>query len=1140
MPNLNVKKITTEIKNNFLFYSAAFLLIFIPLYPKIPLFSPITGYLVRVRLEDILVFITAIAWFIQLIRKKIVCKSSLSYFILAYIFIGLLSILSGMILIKTIPLQLIHIAKSSLHWLRYIEYFFLFFLMFTAIKSKKQLRFITIILSLTIILTAVYGFGQKYLHWPLYSTMNREYSKGQKLYLNEHARVQSTFGGHYDLAAFLVITLPIVLVLAIKTKTYKLKIFYFLTHLIGLWLLLAGASKTSFASYGLSLALILFYLLKEKISLKKIVLAGSLTALTFTLIGISLIYSNQKLKNKTLLYSQKIPVVSDLAFIKALDKKTDQSKPIDVYVDTPDYVRVATVSATGEQTYIVIEKQRTWSENAIKYGLSMGIRLDTLWPMAVSSFRRHIFLGSAYGNLNKQELAQFTESDSTDNNYLRTLGETGLFGFITFYLAVLLIINIARKNIPSKNQLNKAINLGFFASSLGLLLNAVYIDVFAASKVAFTFWALAGIVLKSYYLQDEKKFNLETKEFEEKILNLIKRHWHFLLLVLIFSLLIYKDPFSEQNSIINLNPNAESFKYLTPAKCLREGLGFQLCREVGQLKADRFSLYSLVLTSFLFIKNDVRVFAYFNLILTLLAFYLFYKLIKRLTKSKSLQLLVLIAFLANPLFVKTYSMALPILFSFVLLLISIYGFSKKCPIKKKLLYLIPLLFLLLEIQALSKNYLQKNKWAIAGGDDYFAVKQANLFFQGRNFDQKDFLITNINPYFIDFYRNSAYQLLPLSKEQFLFNNENLEDNQQIWGQHDFNDLINLYQNILKQENNLFLSAYKINTNHPLYPDFKNITQNFNTQLNNIACDDDCLLFEIKTEPDELIKEIKSITQYPLNLETTEKPYSFLIIANEFTPDPNQKIIYDISHFSDHLTKIINQEKANFVIVTGEICNKFETADIDYLLKTLNKKTETPVFFVPGKNTAEKKKLFQEKFGSNYLSFQMESEYFILLDSDINHQADLEYLRGAYRAFKKFIIDNLIKVSKNPDIKNLFIISGRSHFLADEKFRNLANEEEITSLDQFFVKHIIPELKQLKNINIYLISQDLIQPEGHAFFYHQDDNIHYLNSSMNHLKQSTYLNFKLNENNQLSIRAMLNQQTEETELKKYNLDFWQKE
>ncbi|MFH1899672.1 MAG: hypothetical protein ABIJ83_00150, partial [Patescibacteria group bacterium] len=54
-----------------LFALSLFLLIFIPLYPKIPLLEAIPGYLVRVRLEDILVLVTGLIWFTQLLRKRV-------------------------------------------------------------------------------------------------------------------------------------------------------------------------------------------------------------------------------------------------------------------------------------------------------------------------------------------------------------------------------------------------------------------------------------------------------------------------------------------------------------------------------------------------------------------------------------------------------------------------------------------------------------------------------------------------------------------------------------------------------------------------------------------------------------------------------------------------------------------------------------------------------------------------------------------------------------------------------------------------------------------------------------------------------------------------------------------------------------
>jgi hypothetical protein len=85
----------------------------------------------------------------------------------------------------------------------------MFFFFFSAVKTRKHVVIACTALTLTLLGVVGYGFGQKYLHFPVYSTMNREYSKGEKLYLENGARPQSTFAGHYDLAAFLVIVLPL-------------------------------------------------------------------------------------------------------------------------------------------------------------------------------------------------------------------------------------------------------------------------------------------------------------------------------------------------------------------------------------------------------------------------------------------------------------------------------------------------------------------------------------------------------------------------------------------------------------------------------------------------------------------------------------------------------------------------------------------------------------------------------------------------------------------------------------------------------------------------------------------------------------------------------------------------------------------
>ena len=62
---------------------------------------------------------------------------------------------------------------------------------------------------ITLIAVVLYGLGQKYLYWPAFSTMNREFSKGMRLYLTPTSRVMSTFGGHYDYAAYLMMLLTL-------------------------------------------------------------------------------------------------------------------------------------------------------------------------------------------------------------------------------------------------------------------------------------------------------------------------------------------------------------------------------------------------------------------------------------------------------------------------------------------------------------------------------------------------------------------------------------------------------------------------------------------------------------------------------------------------------------------------------------------------------------------------------------------------------------------------------------------------------------------------------------------------------------------------------------------------------------------
>lgn len=549
---------------NILVCLAALLLALIPLYPKLPLFDIIPGYLVRVRVEDFAILLTIVVWCIQVLRKKIAWRTPLTIPIAIYAVIGLLSIISAVFISQTVPTELLHVGKTTLHFFRYLEYFALYFILVTAIKTKQHLKLVLGIIALTLIGITIYGIGQKYLYWPVYSTMNREFAKGIRLVLTEHARVQSTFGGHYDLGGYLVIILPLLLSIIIAAKK-PWRALLIIAYLGGVWLMFVSASRTSLIAYLVGCAIVFIWHAIRKKTTRQSIAFFARAALLFLLVhavflrafGDDLFERVEQTINSFPVIAQ--PYNASVAFVETQwhatykggrwvidgvfhrgdnrsttdelanalkvkkpenaldidqvlvdsDARPEPVSPADVYTDIPLYTQVATTSADGTTTYSTIETPREYSENALKRGLSLAIRLDTLWPRAIEGFYRNPFLGSGYATLTKESTIQFTEAESTDNNFLRTLGETGAFGFVAFYGIVILAMIAAWK--LSKNgrasTLEHHFAIGFFAASIGILINAGFIDVFASSKVALYYWALTGILFAIVLMHPSNQVN---------------------------------------------------------------------------------------------------------------------------------------------------------------------------------------------------------------------------------------------------------------------------------------------------------------------------------------------------------------------------------------------------------------------------------------------------------------------------------------------------------------------------------------------------------------------------------------------------------------------------------------------------------
>jgi len=497
-------RIIQWLKANPLLVFTLFLLAFIPLYPKFPLFD-LKHTWVYIRVED---FIIALAWvifFITYFRKKATLSTPLSYSILVFWVVGLIATIHGIIYIFP-TIENVFPQLAVLNYLRRIEYLSVFFLAYSAIKNKSAINLVVATLSATLFSVFIYGIGQRLLGFPAFLTMNEEFAKGIPLRLSALARIPSTFAGHYDLAAYLIILIPIMGSMVFGYKKWYLKVIFFFLALAGFILLLMTASRVSVAVYLVTITLMLF-LQKQKKFIIPVVILSIFLLQSFT--GVSQRFA-QTFTQVDLVVDSRTGKAIGVASSIGGDTITIEDKQ-STGENLPTGSKFINFGGGGEgqsstitykklkvgdnQAEIISKTGKVIVKKAFAYDVSFTTRFQGEWPNAIHAFERNIFLGSGYSSI----------SLATDNSFLRMLGETGLLGFFSFiFIFILAGIYLIRVVPDIDDKRIKALVYGVLAGSVGLALNATLIDVYEASKVAFVLWLIMGVTLGFAHLYQRK------------------------------------------------------------------------------------------------------------------------------------------------------------------------------------------------------------------------------------------------------------------------------------------------------------------------------------------------------------------------------------------------------------------------------------------------------------------------------------------------------------------------------------------------------------------------------------------------------------------------------------------------------------
>jgi len=443
-----------KLPDSLLKYGVAAAILTVLLYPKFPLIK-LQGISVFIRLEDFVILAVFIIWFIKSFNlreflekiarptkiKEAKCKTcfyldSFTKAILLFFAFGLVSLFFGVFLASTVE------AKTAmLHWARRIEYISMLFIGVSAVKTKKDLYFFWKIIILAVIVAFLYGLGQRYGRIPIITTQNEEYSRGIALFWREGSHLVSTFAGHYDLASFLILVFP-ALYLFLFSRKDTLKKFIPDTSIF-------VTRATIF-----------------------IVVLMSLWLLTQTASRISLVsYLGSSVLALIIAGKKKfIPFILVLSFVFA----STSMNLVDRYLNFFDVYASELPEELPTPTPLAIIEDR-----------STSIRLNVEWPRAIRAFTKNPLTGTGYSSITL----------ATDNDYLRMLGEVGLLGFVSFWVAFGFVILILLRNLKKPESPESLYIVGVFSAIPGMLLNMVFIDLLEASKFAIIFWLMIGFAV---------------------------------------------------------------------------------------------------------------------------------------------------------------------------------------------------------------------------------------------------------------------------------------------------------------------------------------------------------------------------------------------------------------------------------------------------------------------------------------------------------------------------------------------------------------------------------------------------------------------------------------------------------------------
>lgn len=346
----------------------------------------------------------------------------------------------------------VSLVLSFLHLIRNIEYFVLIFAGYDYVKNSKNKNSLLRIFNYVLIFHGIYMILEYF---------NIIGDIGYLIGRPGNDRIYTTFSGPYEFSAFLTLLLPIYLIKVFKDKQY-FNIFYIAIVLLGVLI-----SKSRISLIACVFIILIAFCIEFKSKNKKKILISSLIVCVIMFVV--------ALNTEMLSRFESIDISSSIStFISAWENADFEYYKDNGVINYDE----TTLNSTSDLSYALrVSKWATLLKETIKTPI-LGLGVSVV-------------------------------GEATDGNYVRLLAETGIFGLIAW---LILIAVVVRELYKLKNIFWAKVNL---YNIISLLIIAIFIDVFASSKVMMIFWFMVGA---TFSYEERKK---EESDRKTKILHVV-------------------------------------------------------------------------------------------------------------------------------------------------------------------------------------------------------------------------------------------------------------------------------------------------------------------------------------------------------------------------------------------------------------------------------------------------------------------------------------------------------------------------------------------------------------------------------------------------------------------------------------------